>query len=117
MPVQLNQADFDRCVNEAIDSIPDALVSLIDNCVVLVEDEPPPDEPDLLGLYDGVPLPERDSGYLGDVPDRIWIFRLPILRRCRTEAEVVDEIRITVVHEIAHYFGIEDDRLDELGYG
>ena len=115
MPVQLNQADFDRCVNEAIDSIPDALVSLIDNCVVLVEDEPPEGEP-LFGLYVGVPLTERGFGYGGVLPDRITIFRGPHLRACESIDELVDQIHITVVHEIAHHFGIDDDRLAELGW-
>ena len=107
---------FDRHVDMALEQIPEDLAQHVRNSPVVVEHAPPPDEPDLLGLYDGVPLPERDSGYLGDVPDRIWIFRLPILRRCRTEAEVVDEIRITVVHEIGHYFGLTDERLHELGW-
>jgi len=84
--------------------------------VVVVEDEPPPDDPDLLGVYSGVPLPERDGRYVGVLPDLITIFRNPIVDMCASEDEVVEEVRITVVHEIAHHFGIDDDRLHELGY-
>jgi predicted Zn-dependent protease with MMP-like domain len=84
--------------------------------VVLVEDEPPADDPDLLGFYDGTPLTQRDSAYAGVLPDRITIYRNPTLDMCTSEDEVVDEVNITVVHEIAHHFGIDDDRLHELGY-
>ena len=115
MAVQLSESDFERYVDEALDSIPDELISLIDNCVVLVEDEPPEGEP-LFGLYVGVPLTERGFGYGGVLPDRITIFRGPHLRACESIDELVDQIHITVVHEIAHYFGIEDEALDELGY-
>ena len=87
------------------------------NVVVLVEDEPPEGEPDdLLGLYDGVALTERDSTADLQLPDRIFVFRGPLLDMCETEEELVEEVRITVVHEIAHHFGIDDDRLHELGY-
>ena len=90
---------------------------LIDNCVILVEDYPPPDvPPDTLGLYAGIPLTERGEFYTG-LPDTVQIFRHPILAICDTEEDVVEEVRITVVHEIAHHFGIDDDRLHELGYG
>jgi predicted Zn-dependent protease with MMP-like domain len=89
----------------------------MDNVVVLVEDEPPPDDPDLLGLYEGVPLTERDGFWAaGSLPDRITIFRLPTLAICADRAEVVEEVAITVVHEIAHHFGIDDARLHELGW-
>ena len=108
---------FEQLVGEALDGIPDELARLVDNCVVLVEDEPPADDPDLLGVYYGVPLTERDSTYLMVEPDRIVIFRGPILRMCETEQEVVEEVGITVVHEVAHHFGIDDERLEELGYG
>jgi predicted Zn-dependent protease with MMP-like domain len=86
------------------------------NVVVLVEDEPPDDEPDLLGLYDGVAMTERDGSYGLELPDRIFIYRNPLLDMCESEKELVDEVRITVVHEVAHHFGIDDDRLHELGY-
>ena len=86
------------------------------NVVVLVEDEPPADEPDLLGVYEGVSLTERTADHTG-LPDRITVFRGPLLEMCETPEELVREVRITVVHEIAHHFGIDDDRLHDLGYG
>jgi predicted Zn-dependent protease with MMP-like domain len=107
---------FDQLVSEALDTIPPELAALMDNVAVFVEDEPPPDEPDLLGWYEGTPLTQRDWGYGGVLPDRIVIFRGPTLRMCGTEDQVVDEVHVTVVHEIAHHFGIDDDRLHELGY-
>ena len=106
---------FEELVSTALDGVPPELADLIDNCVVLVEDEPPADDPELLGVYDGIPLTERDSSYTMQVPDRITIFRNPTLRMCLDEEEVVDEVRITVVHEIAHHFGISDERLHALG--
>jgi predicted Zn-dependent protease with MMP-like domain len=108
---------FEGLVSAALDDVPPDLAALIDNCVVLVEDESPPGSPDLLGVYDGTPLTERDTGYTMALPDRITIFRNPILAMCTSEGEVVSEVRITVVHEIAHHFGIDDERLHELGYG
>ena len=115
--VEVSRERFEELVSEALDTIPAELTALIDNCVVLVEEEPPEDDPDLLGLYDGTPLTERDSSYSLVVPDRITLFRGPLLAMCEDEDEVVDEVRITVVHEIAHHFGIDDDRLHALGYG
>jgi predicted Zn-dependent protease with MMP-like domain len=115
--LNIERAEFENLVAEALDLLPPELTALMNNVAVFVEDEPPADDPDLLGVYDGVPLPERDAWYTGVLPDRITIFRFPILRICSTAAEVVEEVEITVVHEIAHHFGIDDDRLDELGYG
>jgi predicted Zn-dependent protease with MMP-like domain len=114
--IEMSRERFEELVAEALDTVPEELTRLIDNCVVLVEDEPPADDPDLLGLYDGVPLTERDSTYVMAVPDRITIFRNPTLAMCESEDEIVEEVRITVVHEIAHHFGIDDERLHELGY-
>ncbi len=108
--------EFEGLVNQALDAVPAALLELVENCVILVEDAPPPDLTGLLGLYDGVPLTERGEFYAGVLPDRILIYRLPILALCDTHDDVVDEVHITVVHEIAHHFGIDDDRLHELGY-
>ncbi len=109
---------FDALVDQALDGIPDELASLVRNVVVLVEDEPPANEPnDLLGLYEGVALTERTGiPDVFELPDRIFIFRGPLLDLCETEAELVEEVRITVVHEVAHHFGIDDDRLHDLGY-
>ncbi len=115
--VEVSAQRFEELVSEALDTIPPELTRLIDNCVVLVEEEPPAGDPDLLGLYDGTPLTERDSSYSMVVPDRITLFRGPLLAMCDDEDEVVREVRVTVVHEVAHHFGIDDDRLHDLGYG
>lgn len=108
--------EFEGHVTDALEAIPDELLGLLDNCIIVIEDEPPPEEPELLGLYDGTPLTERDFQYGGVLPDRIIIYKNPTLRWCRTREEVIEEVGITVVHEIAHFFGIDDDRLHELGY-
>ena len=116
--LEIGVREFERLVGEALDTIPDALFRLIDNVAIFVEDEAPEDDPDLLGLYEGTPLTER-TDYYGDValPDTITIFRMPILRMCESRDRVLEEVRITVVHEVAHFFGIDDDRLHELGWG
>lgn len=116
MAVQMSDDEFEACVDAAIDQIPEELLAQIDNCVVLIDEDAPADAPDLLGLYDGIPLTERDSQYSGVLPDRIMIFRRNLKEFCSTREELIDEIAITVVHEIAHFFGIDDERLDELGY-
>ncbi len=116
MSVDLEAAEFEALVNQALDRVPLELLELMENCVILVEDHPPADAPELLGLYDGIPLTERGDTYSGALPDRVFIFRLPILAICDTLADVVDEVHITVVHEIAHHFGIDDERLHQLGY-
>ena len=117
MPVEVSPERFDQLVGDALDQIPPSLASLVENLVVLVEEEPPEGEPDdLLGLYDGVALTERDSSYAGSLPDRILIFRGPLLDYCDSEEQLVEEVRITVVHEVAHHFGISDARLHELGW-
>jgi predicted Zn-dependent protease with MMP-like domain len=113
--LEMSAEEFEEHVAEGLDTIPAELATLIDNCVILVEDYPPPDLPDTLGLYSGIPLTERGEFYTG-LPDHIQIFRYPILAICDTPEQVIEEIRITVVHEIAHHFGIDDDRLHELGY-
>ncbi len=106
---------FEELVADALDEIPEELGRLMDNVWVTVEDVP--EVAGLLGLYDGVPLTERDVGYAGMVmPDRITLYRIPICAMCRTEQQVVDVVRDTVIHEVAHHFGIDDDRLDELGW-
>jgi len=114
--LDITRREFEELVSEALDGIPPELTGLMSNVAVLVEEEPPPEDPELLGLYEGVPLTERGDWYSGVLPDRITIYRLPTLRICETADDVVDEVRITVVHEIAHHFGIDDDRLHELGY-
>lgn len=107
---------FEELVSDALDLIPPALAGAIDNVVVLVEGRHP-DEPDLLGLYEGMPLTERDTMYAGALPDTITIYRESLLEICDDEADVVEEVAITVIHEMAHHFGIDDDRLHELGWG
>jgi predicted Zn-dependent protease with MMP-like domain len=117
MGVTMKRRRFEELVSEALDLVPDELMRLLDNVVVLVEDDPPPDDPDLLGVYEGYALTERGVDYAGVLPDRITIFRRPILSICETEDDVVEEVAVTVVHEIAHHFGIDDGRLHELGWG
>lgn len=114
--IELAVQEFEALVAEALDTIPPELSRLMDNVVVVVEDDAPADDPDLLGLYSGTPLTERDSWYTGALPDRITIYRLPTLAICDCVDDVVDEVRITVIHEVAHHFGIDDDRLEELGW-
>ena len=115
MAVRMDPQRFDELVSDALDLIPPQLAAVMDNVVVLVEDRHP-DEDDLLGLYEGVALIERDSNYAGSLPDTITIYRDALLDVCDGEDEVVEEVKITVVHEIAHHFGIDDDRLEELGW-
>ena len=107
---------FDELVSDALDLIPAHLAAAFDNVVILVEGRND-EEPDLLGLYEGVALTERDSSYAGSLPDTITIYRDALLEMCGSDDEVVEEVRITVIHEIAHHFGIDDDRLHELGWG
>ena len=116
--MQLSEAEFEEAVGDALDSIPQELARAMDNVVVLVEQEPPPDDPDLLGVYDGTPLTERDSWWAaGALPDRITIFKGPLERMCQSRDELREEIAVTVVHEVAHHFGLDDDQLHELGWG
>jgi predicted Zn-dependent protease with MMP-like domain len=106
---------FEELVADALDALPEELGKVFQNVAVTVEDERP-GQPNLLGLYEGIPLTERGQWYSGVLPDRVTIFRLPILRRCRTYDDVLNGVRITVVHEMAHHMGISDARLDELGW-
>jgi predicted Zn-dependent protease with MMP-like domain len=113
--VDVSRERFEELVDNALDEIPDELVALVHNLVVLIEEEPPAGEPDdLLGLYDGSTLGLDAAGHL---PDRIFLFRAPLMDYCSSEDELVREVRITVVHELAHHFGIDDRRLHELGWG
>jgi predicted Zn-dependent protease with MMP-like domain len=105
---------FEECVEEALDSLPPELAGLMSNVAVIVEDEPPAGAP-LLGLYQGVPLTRRGSGYAGVAPDKITIFRRPLERLYGADrARLRREIRRVVLHEVAHHFGISDERLVEL---
>ena len=116
MPVQMDRERFEELVGDALDAVPPELLELLDNVVILVEDDPPADDPDLLGIYEGHALTERGWDYSGVLPDRIVIYRNPILAICEDDDDVVDEVSVTVVHEIAHHFGIDDHRLHELGW-
>ena len=124
---RMSAQEFEDVVGDALDRIPADLAEAMDNVVVLVQDEPDPemltaedyDEaglPTLLGLYDGVPLTERDEGWSMVLPDRILIFRGPLERWCTSREELEEEITVTVIHEVAHHFGIPDERLHELGW-
>ena len=115
MAVRMDPQRFDELVSDALDLIPAQLAAAMDNVVILVEDRHP-DDPELLGLYEGVALTERDSDYGGSLPDAITIYREALLGICASDRDVVEEVAITVIHEIAHHFGIDDDRLDELGW-
>ena len=117
MPVQMDRERFEELVGDALDAVPAELLELLDNVVILVEDDPPADDPDLLGIYEGHALTERGWDYSGVLPDRIIIYRNPILAICENDDDVVDEVSVTVVHEIAHHFGIDDHRLHDLGWG
>ena len=105
---------FEEMVADALDSLPDDLGRLMANVAVTVEHGAGP--PGLLGLYQGVPLTSRTTWYAGVLPDRITIYRRAICAICSTEAEVVDQVRRTVIHEVGHHFGISDERLEELGW-
>ena len=112
--VNVDREEFERLVVHGLDALPDQMVADLDNVIFVVEDRPESD--DILGLYDGVALTDRgDYGY-GELPDRIVIYREPLLEHCESLDELVEEIHVTLVHEIAHYFGIDDDRLHELGW-
>jgi predicted Zn-dependent protease with MMP-like domain len=115
--VHVSDSEFDDLVADALDQIPEPLAALMDNVVVLVEDEPPPEEAGILGLYVGTPLTERDSNYTFRPPDQVFVYRGPLLRMCRDAEELSEEIAITVVHEIAHHFGIDDEQLHAWGWG
>jgi len=108
---------FEELVGDALDEIPEQLLRMMRNVAIVVEDDSPPDGPELLGLYEGVALTNRGWDYGGVLPDKISIFRNPILRICETEEDVVEEVAVTVVHEIAHHFGIDDAHLHEWGWG
>ncbi len=107
---------FDDHVRAALDSLPANLAGALENVAVVVEDENAED-PDIFGLYQGVPLPDRGIGYSGALPDRIAIYRLPLEETFTDPDELEHEIRVTVLHELGHYFGMDEDKLDELGYG
>ena len=113
----MTRSEFEDLVGDALDAIPDRFAELVRNVVVLVEDEAPADDPDLLGLYDGISLVERGADPGLDQPARIFLYRGNLQEMCSSLEELVDEVRTTVVHEVAHHFGIDDARLHALGWG
>lgn len=122
--IHVSEGDFDRAVEAALNSIPDDFCKLLDNVIIEVRSRPDDalleefeETDDLLGLYIGVPLEERGPEQVGaTLPDRILVFRDNLCAMCDTRGELIDEIRITVLHEIGHHFGMDEDRLAELGY-
>jgi predicted Zn-dependent protease with MMP-like domain len=112
--IEVEPGRFEEMVVTALDGLPDNLGALMRNVAVTVEHEAGP--PGLLGLYEGIPLTSRTTNYAGVLPDRITIYRIAICRMCRTEDEVVDQVRRTVIHEVGHHFGIDDEKLHELGW-
>jgi len=121
MAFQMSDEEFDSATGEALDMIPSDLAGQLENVAVFVEDryDPEPwEDPDtvLLGLYEGIPLTER-GGEGWSMPDRITLYKEPILEICHSRAEVIDQVTITVIHEVAHFFGIDDEKLHRLGWG
>ncbi|MCU1442230.1 MAG: hypothetical protein JWQ59_380 [Cryobacterium sp.] len=115
--LQLSHEEFERLVVDELDLLPDDMVDGLENVFFVVEDRPEDGTLDTLGLYDGVALTERGQYGFGEVPDRIVLYREPLLAVCETDDELKDQIHVTLVHEIAHFYGIDDDRLHELGWG
>jgi predicted Zn-dependent protease with MMP-like domain len=114
--IDLSPEDFERVVIEELDALPDEMVDGLENLVFVTEDRPPDGSLDLLGIYEGVALTERDQYGFGELPDRIVLFREPLLAICADLDELRDEIHVTLVHEIAHFYGIDDDDLHRLGW-
>lgn len=123
MGYTMTEDEFELVAERALGQLPAALLSMMENVAIFIEDAYTPlpgEDPDtkLLGLYEGTALTDRDSGWgAGAMPDRITIYKDAILEICSTEKQVEEEVGITIVHEIAHHFGIDDDRLHQLGWG
>ena len=113
--LDISEDAFAALVEEVPAQLPESMLEDIDNVAIFVAEEPE-DGSDLLGLYEGVDLTERDDYGFGDLPDQITLFRLPLLRMCADVDELRLEIQVTIVHEVAHHFGIDDDQLHELGW-
>ncbi len=115
--VELDAAEFERLVVEELDRLPDDMVDGLDNVIFVVEERPEDGTLSILGLYDGVALTERGQYGFGEMPDRIVLYREPLLAICDSLDDLHTEVHVTLVHEIAHFYGIDDDRLHELGWG
>jgi predicted Zn-dependent protease with MMP-like domain len=107
---------FEKLVIDELDLLPDDMFEGLENVAFVTEDRPEDGSLDLLGLYDGVSLTERGQYGFGELPDRIILYREPHLAACETEDDLRDEIHVTLVHEIGHYYGFDDDKLHELGW-
>ena len=123
--MRLSDVDFESLVVDVLDGLPEQILDMLDNVDVVIENWPSREQLEeaglhgnetLFGLYEGVPLTARDSGYFLIPPDKITIFKGPIEQSCRTRDEIAEQVRITVIHEVAHHFGIGEERLDELGW-
>lgn len=114
--MNMDAAAFEKIVVDELDLLPDEMVDGLENLVFVVEDRPEDGTLDLLGEYQGVALTERDRYGFGELPDRIVLFREPLLAICDDEQQLRDEIHVTLVHEIAHFYGIDDDELHRLGW-
>jgi predicted Zn-dependent protease with MMP-like domain len=112
----VKRAEFEAAVDRALEGLPAWVLDRLDNLHVVVEDRPSPEQGDVLGLYEGVSIPERSADYWGALPDRIVVYRKPHLELGLKGEELEEEIRRTVLHEIAHHLGIDDRRLEELGW-
>lgn len=115
--LELSAEEFERLVIDELDLLPDDMVEGLENLVFVVEDRPEDGSLDLLGLYDGVAITERGQYGFGELPDRIMLYREPLLAISVDLSELKDQIHVTLVHEIAHYYGIDDEQLHELGWG
>jgi predicted Zn-dependent protease with MMP-like domain len=116
MSLELTAEEFEKVVIEELDALPDEMVDGLDNLVFVTEDRPEDGSLDLLGIYEGIALTERDRYGFGELPDRIVLFREPLLSICDDLDELHDEIHVTLVHEIAHFYGIDDEELHRLGW-
>lgn len=114
---ELTAEEFEQLVIDELDLLPDDMVDGLDNVIFVTEDRPEDGSLDLLGLYDGVALTERGQYGFGELPDRIVLYREPLLAMCESVEELRDQIHVTLVHEIAHFYGIDDRQLHELGWG
>jgi predicted Zn-dependent protease with MMP-like domain len=113
----MSPEQFEQAVDTALGLVPRALLRQLDNVAIFVEPECPPGQDELFGLYEGTPLTERGDAWAGSLPDRITIYQGPLERCCATPTELVRQIQVTVIHEVAHHFGIDDDQLHALGWG
>ena len=116
MPLELSAESFEDLVTEELDALADEIVERLDNVIFVVEDISPENDVSLMGVYDGIALTERAQYGFGELPDRIILFRLPLLDACATMDELREQVHITLVHEIAHFYGLTDDELDALGW-